>query len=148
VLARVLIALGVDPRDDDATRAIAAAAAQVEPADIEVVTATDDMVRALIAVGSPAAVWRRAVEEIAATGTRRIAELEAVIGTARRIVGAGGWLDDLAIAAKRRELGDRFVAVEGDLAGTSGAARIARISAGLAPEPIAAPVPNRITRGS
>jgi carbohydrate kinase of FGGY family protein len=134
VLSRVLGALVGDRRDCVGIKALASAAACAAPLGADVVGASDDELRVLAGREPQARVWRTAVDQVVELGCNRVAVLERVVGPARRIIAAGGWLDELVAMAKRRSFGNRFQAVGGTMAGTLGAARIARIGSGRWPE--------------
>ena len=81
--------------------------------------------------GSPAALYRAALEDIGAAGAGVLARMEAVAGPRSRLVVTGGWAaGEAARAVKARHLGP-FEYVPAAFAGARGAALAAGRAAGL-----------------
>jgi sugar (pentulose or hexulose) kinase len=130
VLQAVLDLLGVDPADRDPLEAAALAAA---PGGLTLSGFHGDTltVAGLERGGSPAALYRAALESLGAAGAGVLAHMEAVAGPRSRLVVTGGWAAGAAArAVKARHLG-RFEHVEDISSGARGAALAAGCAAGL-----------------
>jgi sugar (pentulose or hexulose) kinase len=131
-LREVLAALGVDEAGRDELDAGALAIAPGDAPALELPLHELERRELRLPEAPPAAIWRAAIDAVAAEVERNIAEIDAIAGPHTKVVVTGGWARDRAVLETKRRLGaiDTPAVVE---AGCRGAALLAGVAAGAYP---------------
>ena len=131
-LREVLDALGVDDAARDELDAGALAIAPGDAPALELALHGLDRPPLHLPQAPPAAIWRAAIDTVAAEVERNIAQIDAIAGPHTKVVVTGGWARDRAVREAKRRLGaiETPAVVE---AGCRGAALLAGVAAGVYP---------------
>ena len=131
-LREVLDALGVDDAARDELDAGALAIAPGDAPALELALHGLERPALSLPQAPPAAIWRAAVDAVAAEVERNIAQIDAIAGPHTKVVVTGGWARDRAVREAKRRLGaiETPAVVE---AGCRGAALLAGVAAGAYP---------------
>jgi sugar (pentulose or hexulose) kinase len=129
-LSEVLAALGVDDAGREELDAGALAIAPGEAPALELDLHSLSRRTLALPDAEPAAVWRGAIDAVAAEVDAVLAHIDAVAGPHTKVVVTGGWARDPAVMSAKRALGaiEAPPVVE---AGCRGAALLAGVAAGL-----------------